>query len=105
MLALRPSNVFRDDLGRPLTTHVALCYRRLTMKPATQDRCCPPANERADLRPIEGDEADEELANMSKALGHPARVKIMSLLFNADQDGLNGGELAAATGSWRAACA
>jgi DNA-binding transcriptional ArsR family regulator len=80
MLALRPSNVFRDDLGRPLTTHVALCYRRLTMKPATQDRCCPPANERADLRPIEGDEADEELANMSKALGHPARVKIIRIL-------------------------
>lgn len=42
--------------------------------------CCPRANERADLRPIEGDEADVELAMLSKALGHPARVKIVRLL-------------------------
>jgi DNA-binding transcriptional ArsR family regulator len=42
--------------------------------------CCPPANEQPDLRPIEGDEADEELANLAKALGHPARVKIVRLL-------------------------
>lgn len=42
--------------------------------------CCPPANERPDLRPIEGDEADEELAALAKALGHPARVQILRLL-------------------------
>ncbi|HEU5075283.1 MAG TPA: ArsR family transcriptional regulator, partial [Polyangiaceae bacterium] len=41
--------------------------------------CCPPADE-ADLRPVEGEEADEELAGLCKALGHPARVKIMRLL-------------------------
>ena len=33
-----------------------------------------------DLRPIEGDGADEELATLAKALGHPARVKILRLL-------------------------
>ncbi|WP_437909486.1 metalloregulator ArsR/SmtB family transcription factor [Sorangium sp. So ce327] len=44
------------------------------------DRCCPPAREQVDLRPIEGDEADEELASLSKALGHPARVKIVRIL-------------------------
>jgi ArsR family transcriptional regulator len=33
-----------------------------------------------DLRPIVGDAADEELASLSKALGHPARVKILRLL-------------------------
>ena len=33
-----------------------------------------------DLRPIEGDAADEELATLAKALGHPARVKILRLL-------------------------
>ncbi len=33
-----------------------------------------------DLRPVEGPEADEELAVLSKALGHPARVQIMRLL-------------------------
>lgn len=42
--------------------------------------CCPPAETRADLRPIEGDEADEELALLCKALGHAARVKIIRLL-------------------------
>lgn len=42
--------------------------------------CCPPADERPDLRPVEGDDADEELAAFAKALGHPARVKILRLL-------------------------
>jgi ArsR family transcriptional regulator len=52
------------------------------MKLTTQaaEPCCPPANEQADLRPVEGDEADEELASLSKALGHPARVKILRIL-------------------------
>lgn len=52
------------------------------MKPASQasEPCCPPANEQADLRPIEGDDADEELATLSKALGHAARVKILRIL-------------------------
>lgn len=42
--------------------------------------CCPPPKEKADLRPIEGDAADEELAAFTKALGHPARVKILRIL-------------------------
>lgn len=42
--------------------------------------CCPPAERQADLRPIEGGEADEELARLSKALGHKARVKIIRIL-------------------------
>jgi ArsR family transcriptional regulator len=56
------------------------------MKPAASASapCCPPANDRADLRPIEGDEADEELANLAKALGHPARVKILRILVRRD---------------------
>jgi ArsR family transcriptional regulator, arsenate/arsenite/antimonite-responsive transcriptional repressor len=43
----------------------------------------PPAGARRDLpdlRPVEGPEADEELAHLAKALGHPARVQIMRLL-------------------------
>ncbi len=42
-----------------------------------------PADARRDLpdvRPVEGAEADEELATLTKALGHPARVQIMRLL-------------------------
>ncbi len=42
--------------------------------------CCPPADERPDLRPIEGAEADEELATLAKAIGHSARVQILRLL-------------------------
>lgn len=42
--------------------------------------CCPPANEQADLRPVEGDLADAELAGLAKALAHPARVKIVRIL-------------------------
>lgn len=44
------------------------------------EACCPPANEQPDRRPIEGDEADEELATLAKALAHPARVKIVRIL-------------------------
>ena len=52
------------------------------MKTAVQasKACCPPANDQPDLRPVEGDEADEDLANLTKALGHPARIKILRLL-------------------------
>jgi len=32
------------------------------------------------MRPIEGDEADDELAAMAKAVGHPARVQILRML-------------------------
>src|SRR5512142_1642765 len=45
--------------------------------------CAPPPSdprEMPDTRPVEGDEADEELATLTKALGHPARVQIMRLL-------------------------
>ncbi len=41
----------------------------------------PPEPEDApDLRPVEGRDADEELAALAKALGHPARVQILRLL-------------------------
>lgn len=46
--------------------------------------CCPPESVQVDLRPIEGEAADEELASLSKALGHPARVKILPLLVRED---------------------
>jgi ArsR family transcriptional regulator len=49
-------------------------------RPEAAQPSCPPPSEPADLRPIEGDEADEEVASLSKALGHPARVKILRLL-------------------------
>lgn len=42
--------------------------------------CCPEPDERPDLRPAEGPEADEELAALARALGNPARVQILRLL-------------------------
>ncbi len=39
-----------------------------------------PRRDLPDVRPVEGPDADEELANLAKALGHPARVQIMRLL-------------------------
>src|SRR5512139_1980567 len=40
----------------------------------------PESKEEPDMRPVEGDGADEELALLAKAIGHPARVQIMRLL-------------------------
>ncbi len=44
---------------------------------------CGPAekvDQKPDLRPVEGKEADEELALLTRAVGHPARVQILRLL-------------------------
>ncbi|MBI4868153.1 MAG: winged helix-turn-helix transcriptional regulator [Candidatus Wallbacteria bacterium] len=41
---------------------------------------CGPADDEPDLRPAEGAGVDEELALLAKAVGHPARVKILRLL-------------------------
>lgn len=52
-------------------------------KPLEADTTCcftPEPDPEADLRPIEGPEADEELAVLAKAVGHPARVRILRLL-------------------------
>ena len=53
------------------------------MKPsrgeATEGECCP-APRGAALGPLEGEAADEELAALARALGHPARVRILRLL-------------------------
>jgi len=47
-----------------------------------KDPCAPVTapREAPDRRPVEGPEADDELALLAKALGHPARVQILRLL-------------------------
>ena len=50
------------------------------MKPSLGERDCGPAIEGPDLRAVEGPEADQELAEFAKALGHPARVQILRML-------------------------
>jgi ArsR family transcriptional regulator len=44
--------------------------------------CCPaPDTSRMpEFRALEGPEADDELAKLSKAIGHPARVRIIRML-------------------------
>ena len=58
--------------------------RRITMNdtPNQDALCCPPAEPcgQIDLPGLEGPEADEELAKMAKAIGHPARVFILRML-------------------------
>ena len=49
------------------------------MKQPSAARCPPPADE-PDLRPVQGEAADEELAALTKALAHPVRVQIVRLL-------------------------
>ncbi|MBS1149484.1 MAG: regulatory protein ArsR [Myxococcaceae bacterium] len=41
--------------------------------------CAPPSpsEDTPDRRPVEGKDADEELARLARALGHPARVQIV----------------------------
>ena len=54
-----------------------------TMKLKTQDTLCCPAGGPAapsEIRALEGPEADEELAKLAKAIGHPARVRIIRML-------------------------
>lgn len=44
--------------------------------------CCPPAEPLAqtNLPGLEGPDADDELAKLAKAIGHPARVRILRML-------------------------
>jgi len=54
----------------------------MTSSPVKSKVCIPSPRleERLDPRPVEGPEADEELALLAKAVGHPARVAILRLL-------------------------
>lgn len=44
-----------------------------------ETECCPPPK-RAVAGPLDGAVADEDLARLAKAAGHPARVRILRLL-------------------------
>ncbi len=50
------------------------------MKPSPSNSCTPPRHTQEDIRPVEGPEADSDLARLCKALGHPIRVQILRLL-------------------------
>ena len=54
----------------------------MTHKPKSDTICCPPAEPlpQTSIQGLEGPDADEELAKLAKAIGHPARVHILRLL-------------------------
>jgi ArsR family transcriptional regulator, arsenate/arsenite/antimonite-responsive transcriptional repressor len=58
--------------------------RRMAIRKQSDEEplCCPEAELAvpADLLGLEGPEADEEIARLAKALGHPARVRIVRML-------------------------
>jgi ArsR family transcriptional regulator len=51
-------------------------------KDTNGELCCPPepTPTEVSLLTLEGAEADEELAKLAKAIGHPARVRILRML-------------------------
>ena len=55
--------------------------RRMDLK-AEEILCCTPLDGAApaEFRALEGPEADDELAKLAKAIGHPARVRIVRML-------------------------
>lgn len=54
------------------------------MSKSSENGCCPSNEQKPDLRPVEGEAADEELAALAKAIGHPARVQILRILTHLD---------------------
>ncbi|MGC4119292.1 MAG: metalloregulator ArsR/SmtB family transcription factor [Myxococcales bacterium] len=52
----------------------------MAAKRAAPEVCYPQQDRQPDLRPIEGKDADDDLALLTKAVGHPARVQILRLL-------------------------
>jgi len=50
------------------------------MKKPSSNVCCPEPEALADLRPVEGALADDELAALATAVGHPARIQILRIL-------------------------
>jgi ArsR family transcriptional regulator, arsenate/arsenite/antimonite-responsive transcriptional repressor len=51
-------------------------------KNGNAELCCPPEPSPPELNllSLEGAEADDELAKLAKAIGHPARVRILRML-------------------------
>jgi ArsR family transcriptional regulator, arsenate/arsenite/antimonite-responsive transcriptional repressor len=60
-----------------------IANRMATEQIAPQDpACCVPVEPQTqpELQGLEGPEADDELAKLAKAIGHPARVRILRML-------------------------
>ena len=56
----------------------------MAMNRRDESACCGAPDATVDLRPAAGEEADRELASLAKAIGHPARIRILRLLASRD---------------------
>lgn len=67
-----------------MRTHCAIVIRRYIMDSEAKpgDLCCTPEPPQPELTmlALEGTEADDQLAKLAKAIGHPARVRILRIL-------------------------
>jgi hypothetical protein len=50
------------------------------MNVETPTTCCPPARAEGEFGPLEGPQAEAELATLAKAIAHPVRVEILRIL-------------------------
>lgn len=57
-----------------------ISYRLSSMNDECLVACCPPAREGDGQGPVEGPEANAELATLAKAIAHPVRVEILRIL-------------------------
>ena len=71
---MTPNSTYRKSTITDLDNAVPSPPRR-----KTEPRCCPPSAVAA-TPPLDSGEADAKLAELAKALGHPARVAIVRLL-------------------------
>jgi len=76
--------MIHGEEGLTARIHHDIVNRRMTMSKVIQPDsiCCPPAEPQpqASLPGLEGPDADDELAKLAKAIGHPARVRILRML-------------------------
>ena len=55
----------------------------MSTDPKTEE-CCPPGREEF-VGPMQGEEAEEELASFARALGHPIRVAVLRILMERQE--------------------
>jgi ArsR family transcriptional regulator len=84
-VALRmASERIRIDLARNYLERAAQpCYRRSTMNDLSSCDCCAPSAA-MEVPSVSSEAGERELAALAKALGHPARVRILRLLLARD---------------------
>ena len=76
--------MIRGEEGLNASMNRDIVNRRIAMKKSIQSDpiCCPPADPlpQTNFHGLEGPDADDELAKLAKAIGHPARVRILRML-------------------------